>query len=206
MKNPRIQLAFGIALSLVFLYLALRGVNPHLLWMAVSTFNWWWAVPFVGLTVLSMWLRAWRWHYLLSPTAQLSTARLFSPMMAGFAINGLLPARLGEFARAYVLGRKENLPFPRIFGTIVVERIFDTLTLLGLLAYVFSTLEIKADISYPYSTEGDISKLVVAGAAVIMGAVLLAGGFAFRRSWRKNKVRRHLALIANHSWQPEPSC
>src|SRR5690606_25454337 len=98
-----------------------------------------------------MWLRAWRWRYFLLPTADLSTGRLFGPMMAGFAINGLLPARIGEFARAYVLARKESLPFPRLFGTIVVERIFDTLVLLALLAYVFTTIEIDPSVSYPYS-------------------------------------------------------
>src|SRR5690606_27952397 len=101
MKNPRIQLAFGIVISVVFLYLALRGVDPQSLWEAMRNFNWWWAIPFVGLTLLSMWVRAWRWRYFLLPTANLSTCQLWHPMMAGFAINGLLPARLGEFARAY---------------------------------------------------------------------------------------------------------
>lgn len=196
MKNPRIQLVFGIALSLVFLYLALRGVDPQDLWVAVSSFNWWWAVPFTALTLFSMWLRAWRWRYFLLPTADLSTARLFGPMMAGFAMNGLLPARLGEFARAYVLGRKENLPFSRIFGTIVVERIFDMFILLGLLVYVFSTLEINPDISYPYSTKGEVSRLVLAGVAFLIGAALLAVGLAVLKRSRQEKNKRHLAIIA----------
>ncbi len=196
MKNPRLQLAFGIALSLVFLYLALRGVDPHDLWMAVSSFNWWWAVPFIALTLFSMWLRAWRWRYFLLPTADLSTARLFGPMMAGFAMNGLLPARLGEFARAYVLGRKENLPFSRIFGTIVVERIFDMFILLGLLVYVFSTLEINPEISYPYSTRGEMSRLVLAGIALVIGAILLAIGLGALKRFRRENSKRHLAIIS----------
>jgi uncharacterized membrane protein YbhN (UPF0104 family) len=196
MKNPRIQLAFGIALSLVFLYLALRGVDPQDLWMAITSFNWWWALPFTVLTLFSMWLRAWRWRYFLLPTADLSTARLFGPMMAGFAMNGLLPARLGEFARAYVLGRKENLPFSRIFGTIVVERIFDMFILLGLLVYVFSTLQINPDISYPYSTKGEVSRVALAAMALCAGAALLGLGYAILTRFRLEQAKRHLAIIS----------
>ena len=129
MKN-RIQLAVGIGISLVFLWLALRGVNPQELWQAVKDFNWLLAIPFVALTMLSMWVRAWRWRYILLPTADISTRHLWNPLMAGFALNGLLPARLGEFARGYVLAKMDNLPFARIFATIVVERVFDGFTLL----------------------------------------------------------------------------
>lgn len=181
MKNPRVQLAVGILFSLVFLLLALRGVSMADLWEAIRTFNWLWAVPFVFLTLFSMWLRAWRWRFFLLPTADLPTMRLFGPMMAGFAINGLLPARLGEFARAYVLGRQEGLPFTRLFGTIVVERIFDTLVLLGLLAYVFTTIEIDPQVSYPYSTEGTVQAAYLYG-AVFVGAILSGlTGFWLRR-------------------------
>jgi uncharacterized membrane protein YbhN (UPF0104 family) len=196
MKNSRVQLAVGIVFSLVFLLLALRGVSLHDLWTAIRSFNWLWAVPFVGLTLFSMWLRAWRWRYFLLPTADLSTRRLFGPMMAGFAINGLLPARLGEFARAYVLGRKESLPFPRLFGTIVVERIFDTLVLLGLLAYVFTTIEIDPSVSYPYSTAGTViashAWLSLFVAAAICGAV----GLWLRR--RSGRTDQRVARIISH--------
>lgn len=189
MKNPRIQLAVGIALSLVFLVLALRGVSLQELWGAIRTFNWLWAIPFVALTMFSMWLRAWRWHYFLQPTANLSANRLFGPMMAGFAINGLLPARLGEFARAYVLARKESLPFPRVFGTIVVERIFDTLVLLALLSYVFTTIQIDPTVSYPYDTTGTVTAATVYG--ILFAAALAAGAAAFflRPRWKASSVR-----------------
>ena len=194
MKN-RLQLAIGIGISFVFLYLALRGVNPHDLWAAVQNFNWLYAIPFVAVTLLSMWIRAWRWRYLLLPPADLPPRRLWNPMMAGFALNGLLPARLGEFARAYVLGRKENLPFSRIFGTIVVERIFDTLVLLALLAYVFSTLQIDPSISYPYSTKGEISRVILAGIVLVLGLGLLAAAWAMNRRARQDNASRHLRTI-----------
>lgn len=199
MKNPRVQLAIGIVFSLVFLILALRGVSLQELWGAIRTFNWWWAIPFVALTMFSMWLRAWRWHYFLRPTANLSSNRLFGPMMAGFAINGLLPARLGEFARAYVLARKESLPFPRVFGTIVVERIFDTLVLLALLSYVFTTIQVDPTVSYPYDTTGHVSAGAVYG--VLFGAAVFSGVAAFilRPRW-KDSHRRAQKIITRALW------
>lgn len=196
MKNPRIQLAIGIAISAVFLYLALRGVDPQDLWMAVRNFNWWWAIPFVAITMASMWVRAWRWRYFLLPTADLPTRRLWDPMMAGFALNGLLPARLGEFARPFLLARQENLPFPRIFGTIVVERIFDTLVLLGLLTYVFMTLEISPEISYPYSTKGELSRVVVAAASFIAGLLFIGIGWGVARRIKEGDAGRHITIIS----------
>jgi len=54
--------------------------------------------------------------------------------MIGFAFNGIFPARAGEFARAYVLGKKEKMKFSAAFATVVVERIFDGLTMLFLFA------------------------------------------------------------------------
>ncbi len=111
-------------------------------------------------------------------------------------MNGLLPARLGEFARPYVLARQENLPFPRVFGTIVVERIFDMFILLGLLVYVFTTLKINPDISYPYSTKGEMSRLVLASASLIFGAVLVSVGFAVLKRFRVENAKRHLSIIS----------
>jgi len=60
--------------------------------------------------------------------------------MIGFAFNGIFPARAGEFARAYVLGKKEKMKFSAAFATVVVERIFDGLTMLFLFAITLMIL------------------------------------------------------------------
>ncbi|MGI8907124.1 MAG: lysylphosphatidylglycerol synthase transmembrane domain-containing protein [Candidatus Sumerlaeaceae bacterium] len=180
MRNPKVQLIIGVLLSALFLYIAMREVKMAELWAAVRTFNWWWAIPFLAINFLSLWIRAWRWKYLMAPTAQLGTGRLFSPMMVGFAINSLLPARAGEFARAYVLGKKEKLPYTSVFATIVVERIFDSLTLLLLLAYVFATIQFDPSIEFKYkqvTISGEslkhMSANITKGFLVMLAAALL---------------------------------
>jgi len=156
-RNRIFQFIVGLAISAFFLYLTLRPVNFGDLWDALKAFEWLWSIPFLALTFLSMWLRAVRWHYLMRPLGHYTSRRLFSPMMAGFALNSIYPGRVGEFARAYVLAAREKLPFTSVFATIVLERIFDSITLLLLLVWTFANLNINPSDTVAYG------KFVVTG-------------------------------------------
>jgi hypothetical protein len=85
-------------------------------------------------------VRAFGWKFLLAPVEHLSGWRLFPPVAIGYMANNLLPARLGEFARAYVVGKREGVSKSAALATIVVERLFDALTLLVILAVVSLSL------------------------------------------------------------------
>jgi len=76
-----------------------------------------------------------RWHYLIRSIKEVKTVRLFSPLMVGFMAN-MLPARAGEFVRAYLLSRKEQLSFSTAFATIFIERLFDLIVVLLMLVSV----------------------------------------------------------------------
>jgi uncharacterized protein (TIRG00374 family) len=84
-------------------------------------------------------LRAIRWKYLLLPRKRIRFLSLFSATMIGFMANNLLPARMGEFVRAYVISRKEQVSGSSAMATIVIERIFDGFALLTILLVVFYT-------------------------------------------------------------------
>jgi hypothetical protein len=172
MRKSYVQLAVGLAISGIFLYWVLRPVDFTKLGLALLQFQWLWVIPFLGVTFVSLWLRAVRWRILLSPAREFTSARLFSPLMAGFALNSLLPARAGEFARAVILNRTENLPLAPTFATIIVERLFDMITLLGLLAAVVLFIKIDPAISIPYSTKWTMSG-PSAALAILWGGVAL---------------------------------
>ena len=123
----------GMLVSLVFLYLAFRKVDYTELWQALKGANYWFIIPNVILTIFSMWMRAFRWKYMVNPIKKVGLGRLFSSVMIGFMANNVLPARLGEFVRAYSLGTKENISKSASFATIVVERIFDGFSILFIL-------------------------------------------------------------------------
>lgn len=88
------------------------------------------------LGLLGFVVRAFGWRFLLAPVGRVSGARLFPPVAIGYMANNLFPARLGEFVRAYVVGKREDVSKSSALATIVIERIFDGLTLLLILAVV----------------------------------------------------------------------
>ena len=84
--------------------------------------------------IAAIWVRAVRWKVLLAPLGAVGAWPAFSALTIGYLANNALPARLGEFVRVYVLNRETRIPAPAILGTIILERVFDVLTLMGLLA------------------------------------------------------------------------
>jgi hypothetical protein len=92
-------------------------------------------LPLIWLALAAFfWLKAWRWRLLLKPVGDFHTARdLVPPMMIGFAFNNLLPAHLGDFARAVIFARQTGLKATASLSTIVLERVFDIVAILLLL-------------------------------------------------------------------------
>jgi uncharacterized protein (TIRG00374 family) len=80
-------------------------------------------------------MRAYRWGFLLRAIQNIAFSYLFSATSIGLMANNLLPARLGEFVRAYDIGRR-NVNAASAFATIVVERILDLFVLLSFLAVI----------------------------------------------------------------------
>jgi uncharacterized protein (TIRG00374 family) len=126
----RLRLWLGIAVSLVLLWVAFRGVPLDELGRSLRQVRPLWLVPVLVSILVRFWLTAIRWQVLLRPAKRIGTHRLFAVTLIGFMANNVLPARLGEFVRAYALGRAEALSSSLSFATIVVERVFDGFTLL----------------------------------------------------------------------------
>jgi hypothetical protein len=139
----RWQFWLGVAISAVFLYLALRGLDLDLVWHHISTGNYWWLIPSVTIYFFGVWARTWRWHYMLRAIKPISTRRLFPVVCIGYMGNNIYPARIGELLRAYVLKRKEGVTIGASLATILVERIFDGVVML---LFVFVTLPLVPDI------------------------------------------------------------
>lgn len=131
MKNRSWQLVLGLAFGLVLFLFALRGVDFPRLWDALAHANYWLFAPIIGLTLLAFYVRAVRWGVLLRTVkSAIPAGHLFSATMIGFAANNLLPARLGEFIRAWAIGRSARISRSAAFATVVVERIVDVFALL----------------------------------------------------------------------------
>jgi uncharacterized protein (TIRG00374 family) len=120
----------GIAATAFFLWLALKEVHWSEVAVQLRQANWWLLALATLISTLGMHIRAMRWKPLLEPVAP---GIPFRPRIAGvcigFAANNVFPARLGEFARAWVLARQARIPVTGSFASLVVERALDGIIL-----------------------------------------------------------------------------
>lgn len=126
----------GFAISFFFLYLAFRRIDYRVLLESMREANYLYLTPVVVIIFANMALRALRWGYLLNPIKKIGFPSLFAGIIIGFMANNVLPARMGEIVRAYVIGRSERISKSSSFATVVVERLFDGFTVLGILLAV----------------------------------------------------------------------
>ncbi len=160
-----------MAISAVFLYFALRGLSLGEFWSAVKNANYWWIFPGIGVYFIGVWVRAWRWHYLLGPIKKIRTRVMFPVTCIGYMGNNIYPARAGEVLRAVVLKRRENVPISASLATIIVERIFDGVVML---AFVFINLpELAKVASFESGFVGNIQELALIGTAIFIGALVI---------------------------------
>ncbi len=158
----RWQFWIGVAISAVFVYLALRGLKMAEVWQALNEANYWWIVPGVVVYFFAVWARTWRWHYLLRPIKQVPLGRLFPVVVVGYMGNNVYPARAGEVIRAYVLKKKEGVSMSASLATVIVERIFDGVIML---LFVFIALPL---IHIPI---GWLRQVVIFGSLLFFGTL-----------------------------------
>ena len=130
----------GILISLGFLYWALRGVDPAELVADLRGVNVGFYLLSVALATLTFPARAFRWRIILASSGGRVPYRpVWHATAIGFMATNLLPARAGELARAYAASRFIDVPLARSIGSVAVERVFDGLIVVLLLALSIAT-------------------------------------------------------------------
>ncbi len=174
----------GIGISALFLYSALRGLNLTFVWEAIKRANYWWILPGIAVYFVGVWIRTWRWHYMLRQFKPVPVKKLFPVVCIGYAGNNIYPARAGEVIRSYVLKKNEDIPISGSLATVLVERIFDGLIML---LFVFVSLPFVSNIPLQYRNFVIILSIIFGIALVVFIAV------AARPEW----VMKIYAPIAN---------
>ena len=131
-------LAFLFA-GIVLLWLAFRNVNFKSLTAGLRDANYFWLVLSVMFGLFAFLSRARRWMILINPLGYKPTFwHTFHGMMIGYLANLALP-RIGEITRCVTLGKKEKIPADQLFGTVVIERAIDFITLLLIMIVMIFT-------------------------------------------------------------------
>lgn len=123
----------GLALSVAFAYYAVRGIDLAQLRDALARQRYVALVPAAAALAVVVALRAWRWQLLFEPGGRPPFRHVLNALLVGYLFNTILPARAGEAARVQVLGRRTQSSRAQVLATVVVERAFDLVVLVGLL-------------------------------------------------------------------------
>ena len=178
----------GLSISLVLLWWVFRGEDLGAIAAEVAAADPWWLLASVFVATSGYLVRAMRWKVLLSPLRPRTGLRArFAATSIGFMANNLLPARAGEFARAWSLARMEEMRVSACLASLAVERLFDGVTIVALLVVSLSLPGFPAD-------TGLASELVggaLAGFVIVLAVVVLVMVLMLARPDMVRGIARH---------------
>lgn len=186
-ESRAVRVVAGLAVSLAFLAATVRQVDLQVALRLLVEAQPAWIVVAIGLVSGEVLLRALRWRLLLRPFRVVPVRYATGYLCIGYFANTLLPARLGDLARAALAGRSLGIPQLATLGTIVVERLTDGLTILALV------IVLGLVVTGASTLVGTAVVLAVAGAAA---AVVLLIVLLVAHRLRLHETRRGAALVA----------
>jgi uncharacterized protein (TIRG00374 family) len=183
----------GILISIIALVFAFRQVDFGGVWAALVGANYWLLAASVVPLVLFLVLRAFRWRLLFSPRQGLRVRNLFAVINIGYLLSNIFPARLGDVARAYLIGETEAVSRAVAFSTVVAERVLDALCAVAGFFLVLLVLSVAETPLAPVPAWMIRSGLVVGAAA--LAAVVVFVVLVRRRAWTLRLLDRILTAL-----------
>ena len=176
-KRPKV--ITGIVISLVGIYWAFKDFNFIDFKQSIKQID---SVYFLFATIFlwgSVWLRGLRWKWLFKESSSPSVSSLFRAELIGYFGNNVLPLRLGELLRTYIVGKENNFSKSYVFGTVVLERLMDmlALTFFGIILLFL----------YPFEEEWISDYLLKGGVAILIIILMLIIISRFKTNNTNNK-------------------
>jgi uncharacterized protein (TIRG00374 family) len=170
-----LRAALGTAISVAAIWLLLQSVDVGAAIDVLRQAN----LAAVGLMVATVFLdvaaRGARWRALLVPIRRLPYPHVLGYTYVGYLANNVLPARLGELVRSHALGEGEGLSRPTVLGTVVVERIVDTVIVVALAASAVLILGVGGMVSTAVVLGAGFVGVLIVGLALAMFSHRLPG-------------------------------
>jgi len=189
-----LQWLVSLIISFVALWLAFRGANLAEVAQALRQANYFYFWPALGLTFVASLARAKSWHTILGK--EIRYGRAFAALNEGYLLNNLLPLRLGELARVYLISRGSPLSVTQALSSVLVERAVDLIVVVGM----FTTfLPLVAGLAW--AQEAAVISVLIS-VTVFLGLIVLAHNRPFvlqTTRWLLN--RKLLARFNAQRWE-----
>jgi hypothetical protein len=137
-----LKLIIGILLSVVFIYFSVRGLQYEEILRSLNDVQYYYLLPTILLFLSLSFLRSLRWAIILSPIKYIEQKKLFPIACVGFMSIVLFPMRIGEVMRPWIISTKNLAPFSSVLATIFIERVLDTVSLLGIFFIIMMHLDL----------------------------------------------------------------
>lgn len=164
----------GVVIGGVLLWLVLRSIDWPTARRAFAATDPLWVGFGIASFAIGLAMRSWRWHRLIAPLGKASFAAVGETLVTGYAINNIVPARLGELYRADRLARRTGLTRSAVLATIFVERLLDLILVVVLLAAGFFSVTRQS------TALG--ATLAIAAMLIAFSVAILAAGLWLARS------------------------
>lgn len=160
-RNTVLRAALGIGISLIAGWILLRSVDVGAALEVLGRADPRWVALMVATVALDVGSRGARWRILLAPVVVLSFRRVLGYTYLGYLANNVLPARLGELVRSHALGEAEGVSRTTVLGTVVVERVVDTVIVVALAALAVVVLSVRGVMSSAVLLGGAFVSLLI---------------------------------------------
>ncbi len=135
-RSKYFKVSLGVMIGAALLYLSVKDVSWNEVKGEVDAIHYSWILLAFFFYWIELGLRIVRWRTLLSQLKPpIAASKIAIAFISGYAANNVLPAKLGEAFRADLLGRLANVSRLSAFGSIIVERLFDMLMVMGMTAW-----------------------------------------------------------------------
>jgi len=165
----------GIGVSVVAIWLLVRSVDLAAAGQVLRTADPAWIAVMFVTAFFDVASRGARWQVLLAPIAAIPYRRVLGYTYIGYLANNVLPARLGELVRSHTLGEKEGVARTTVLGTVVVERVIDTVMVVAIAAVSVLVLSIRGVMTSAVLLGLAFAALLVVGVGVGIAAHRLPG-------------------------------
>ena len=171
-RNALLRGTIGIAISVASIWILIHSVDLDAAFAVLRTASPAWIAAMLVTATIDIAARGARWRTLLAPIAPLRYRRVLGYTYIGYLANNVLPARLGELYRSHALGEGEGVSRTTVLGTVVVERVVDTVMVVAIAAVAVVVLSVR----------GAMSSAVLLGLAFVSLVVIVLGvGIAAHR-------------------------
>jgi glycosyltransferase 2 family protein len=174
-RRTLLRATIGLAVSAVSLWILSQAVDIGAALDVVATASPLWIAVMVVTVFVDVAARGARWQVLLAPLVTIPYRRVLGYTYVGYLANNVLPARLGELFRSHALGEGEGVSRTTVLGTVVVERVVDTVIVVALAALAVVVLSVRGAMTSAVLLGAAFVTLLVVGLGLAMALHRLPG-------------------------------